>query len=83
MPMMLEVEVNFGLAAADFNQDGKLDFAVGYNAGAQFVVLLGNGDGSFQMGIVTAGLAGIYGMATGDVNKDGLPDLAIGSSPSV
>ncbi len=60
------------LVAADFNQDGKLDFAgIG---GGSVVVVLGNGDGTFHPPMVTD-LGDAVAIAVGDVNGDGKPDL--------
>ena len=67
-------------AAADFNDDGKLDLAVRY--GAFIGVLLGNGDGTFQP--VTPLCPTEPGSAidasdlkVSDIDGDGRPDLAI------
>jgi hypothetical protein len=65
------------VAAADFNNDGKLDLAVS-NSGANTVsILLGNGDGTFAPKVdYPTGNAPI-GAAVGDFNHDGIPDLAV------
>jgi FG-GAP-like repeat len=60
------------VAAADFNGDGNLDFLV-CNAG-NASVLLGNGDGTFQTPIVSAG--GCSAAALGDFHGNGFLDLA-------
>jgi FG-GAP-like repeat len=73
-----------GLAAGDFNNDGKLDLAVANaincdnNQGYQISVLKGNGDGSFQTPL-NYPTSGLYAMsvAVGDFNKDGNLDLAV------
>jgi hypothetical protein len=48
----------YNIAAADFNQDGKLDLVVtlpyASRTGGGFAVLLGNGDGSFQSPMIFA-----------------------------
>src|SRR5262249_26756432 len=51
------------LAAADFNDDGRLDLATNYS------VLLGNGDGTFGAALGYAG--GWQRIATGDLDGDG------------
>jgi hypothetical protein len=62
------------IAAADFNQDGKLDLTVGTD------VLLGKGDGTFQAPIAVP--EGNCGIAIADLNNDGILDLITGNSPS-
>jgi len=60
------------VAAADFNGDGNLDFMV-CNSG-NVSVLLGNGDGTFQTPIISAG--GCSSAALGDFHGNGFLDLA-------
>ncbi len=56
----------------DFNGDGKLDAAIG--SGTSALLLLGNGDGTFQ--VAPSYSVGIYGsIAAGDFNRDGALDL--------
>jgi hypothetical protein len=59
------------IAAADFNNDGKLDLTVGT------AVLLGNGNGTFRSPIAVP--AGGCGVAVADLNHDGNLDLVTGS----
>jgi hypothetical protein len=62
--------VNYGgLAVADFNHDGKLDFVSG---GA---IELGNGDGTF--GAAGSLPTNVQSVAVGDFNHDGVPDLVV------
>src|SRR5271165_1011334 len=65
------------LAAGDFNGDGKLDLAAtGALPGAStMVILLGNGDGTFQLGKKYA-ISGSAVLAA-DFNGDGRLDLAV------
>jgi len=65
------------VAVADFNRDGKLDFATSGNQMA-----LGNGDGTFQMPVALVPnrpVTGFNNIATGDINGDGWPDLVLTS----
>ncbi|MGO8794863.1 MAG: FG-GAP-like repeat-containing protein [Candidatus Sulfotelmatobacter sp.] len=75
------------LSAGDFNQDGKLDLLVtlegstgctGYYGAAAYVVLLGNGDGTFTAGsrVCTGGDYPMYPVIT-DFNADGKLDAFI------
>jgi hypothetical protein len=65
------------IVAGDFNGDGKLDvaFTTSITQVPTTVVLLGNGDGTFQIQPIVAG-ASVTSLATGDFNGDGKLDLA-------
>ena len=69
------------IVLADFNRDGNTDIALGCSDGTNggLVILLGNGDGSFQTPVLypTGDVASI---AIGDFNSDGLLDLAVSNN---
>jgi Big-like domain-containing protein/VCBS repeat protein/FG-GAP repeat protein len=68
----------YALVAADFNGDGNLDIAAVNNNTNNVVILLGNGDGTFQapLGPYAVGTQPT-GIAVRDFNGDGFPDLAV------
>jgi hypothetical protein len=67
-----------GLAAGDFNHDGKTDLAVS-DCTSKVYVLLGNGNGTFASPVAyPVYFAGV--VAAADFNDDGNIDLAVASS---
>jgi hypothetical protein len=65
------------IVAGDFNGDGKLDLAVTDYGGNAALILLGNGDGTFQSPITIAVGDEPEAMVVGDFNNDGKLDLAV------
>jgi hypothetical protein len=72
------------MAVGDFNNDGKLDVALGTSgdpAGPAVEVLLGNGDGSFRPNASFLGVGGIpLSAAAGDFDNNGTLDLVTANS---
>jgi len=65
------------LLAADMNGDGKLD-VVACIYGVGFETFLGNGNGTFQPGVVVDVPNGPESIAAGDFNGNGRLDIAVG-----
>ena len=63
-----------GPVTADFNNDGKPDFAVATESG--IAVYLGDGHGDFTSSALLADVP--YGIVAGDFNGDGITDIAEG-----
>jgi hypothetical protein len=83
----LQISEPFGIAAADFNEDGKPDLAIGANTSVY--VFLGNGDGTFAPAATSpmkvpsppyddAGSPYTGPIAVGDFNHGGHLGMAIG-----
>jgi hypothetical protein len=67
------------LAVGDFDQDGIPDVAMAPNVGG-LVVLLGNGDGTFQTPQIIDLAGWLSFVVTADLNGDHLLDLAVSST---
>jgi hypothetical protein len=66
-----------GIAAADFDRDGHVDFAVESWRNNQVEVVLGTGGGGFRMPgrLFDVGRMPYQKLRAGDVNGDGAPDI--------
>jgi len=65
------------IAACDFNGDSRLDFVTVSNQTAEVIVYLGNGDGTFQLGVAYPVANAPYAVVCADFNGDGHADLAV------
>ena len=79
-------EINFsgysyGIAAADFNRDGKPDL-VGYFTDGTIALMIGDGAGNFTKTSYQAGNSN-FTIAIGDLNGDGLTDVVAVGTPTV
>ncbi len=71
-----------GIAVADFNGDGHLDFAVTSLTNKQVTVYLNDGTGTFSSPVVTnltpaGNFGGLTNVVAADVNEDGKQDLVV------
>ncbi len=64
-----------GIAAADFNNDGKLDLVVANNGSNSISILLGNGDGTFHAATTLGTGSTPEFLLPLDLNNDGNLDL--------
>ena len=71
-----------GIVPGDFNRDGKSDLAVANNIANATSILLGNGDGTFQVPVNYAVGRSPYGITVSDFNRDGKLDLAVTNYPN-
>ena len=78
-----------GVALADVNGDGKIDLLIadfgvaGCDPGS-VLLLLGNGDGTFQTSkSLSAGMVNPQAVAVADLNRDGKLDIVTGNGTSV
>jgi hypothetical protein len=74
----------YGVASADLNRDGVLDLVVTQVSLGRTLILLGNGDGSFQL-MPPADTSGCIArwVAVADLDGDTLPDLVLPHGPDV
>ena len=64
------------LVTGDFNLDGKLDIAT-LNFGGTSEILLGNGNGTFQLKQTLSVPSNLKTIQKGDFNRDGKPDILV------
>jgi uncharacterized protein YfaP (DUF2135 family) len=65
------------VVTGDFNDDGDIDLAVTDMANSRVLILLGNGDGTFQTPVAYPTGSNPIALVAQDFDADGQPDLAI------
>jgi hypothetical protein len=68
---------SFWVKAGDFNNDGKLDLVAASQLTDTVIILLGNGDGTFQPPVAYYAIRWVKCLTTGDLNRDGNADIAL------
>src|SRR5439155_26061613 len=67
---------------ADFNGDGMTDLIIANKDSRDIVVLLGQGDGTFQTAVRYDAAGSPFAIAIGDFNGDARPDCAVVTRPA-
>jgi hypothetical protein len=70
----------YDISEGDLNQDGRIDLAVTVGDDASVAILLGNGDGTFNQGVLYRTSYYPQTVMVADLNHDGFLDLAVTTS---
>ena len=65
------------MAVADFNEDGKLDLAVGVSPDSIVDIFAGDGTGNFSLISTIPSVVNPVSLVASDFNQDGFSDLAV------